>query len=51
MPVVGDYKRSERGREAPKSLLVIEASANIGAVSECSVSGVRVKLEELVVWR
>ena len=33
VPVVGGYKRGERGREAPKSLLeeVIEASANIGA--------------------
>ena len=32
MPVVGEYKRGERGREAPKSLLgekMIEASANI----------------------
>ena len=31
--VVGGYKRGERGRETPKSLLeeVIEASANIGA--------------------
>ena len=32
--VVGGYKRGERGREAPKSLLeeeLIEASANIGA--------------------
>ena len=39
VPVVGDYKRGERGREAPKSLLeeeMIEASANIGEVSECS---------------
>ena len=32
VPVVGEYKRGERGREAPKSLLgekMIEASANI----------------------
>ena len=32
MHVVGEYKRGERGREAPKSLLeekMIEASANI----------------------
>ena len=32
MPIVGEYKRGERGREAPKSLLgekMIEASANI----------------------
>jgi hypothetical protein len=29
--VVGGYKRGERGREAPKSLLeLIDASANIG---------------------
>ena len=39
MPVVGEYKQGERGREAPKSLLeekMIEASANIGAQeSEC----------------
>ena len=36
------YKRDERGREAPKSLLdeMIEASANIGAQERvCSVSG------------
>ena len=34
VPIVGAYKRGERGREAPKSLLevrMIEASANIGA--------------------
>ena len=34
VPVVGRYRRGERGREAPKSLLeerLIEASANIGA--------------------
>ena len=34
VPVVGGYKRGERGREAPKSLLeerLIEANANIGA--------------------
>ena len=32
VPVVGEYKRGERGREAPKSLLeekMIEASVNI----------------------
>ena len=32
MPIVGEYKRGERGREAPKSLLeekMIEASANV----------------------
>ena len=34
VPVVGEYRRGERGREAPKSLLeemLIETSANIGA--------------------
>ena len=33
VPVVGGYRRGERGREAPRSLLeekLIEASANIG---------------------
>ena len=36
VPVVGEYRQGERGREAPRSLLEeksIEASANIG----CSV--------------
>ena len=31
------YKRGERGREAPKSLLDIEASANIGESERVSV--------------
>ena len=38
VPVVGEYKRGERGREAPMSLLgekMIEASANIPLKRAC----------------
>ena len=51
MPVVGEYKRGERGRKAAKSLLeevMIEASANIGAQESrcvCSASYVCVNDE------
>ena len=41
MPVVGEYRRGERGREAPKSLLIeklIEVSANIGRSVVLSVA-------------
>ena len=39
MPVVGEYRRGERGREAPRSLLdekSIEVSANIECCASCS---------------
>ena len=45
VPVVGGYKRGERGRKAPKSLLeeeMIEASANIGAQESGCVCVLRV---------
>ena len=47
VPVVGEYRRGERGREAPKSLLEeksIEASANIGRSVVLSVAFYRVGL-------
>ena len=51
MPVVGEYKQGERGREAPKSLLgekMIEASANIALrITFVCVSVLRDERDEL----